>query len=279
MLPPDARTLSGEVASPQHLAELRLPADGIVIPWPDRSVSEHLLLLSLHGRVACAHANASWQLEAYHFAWLTPHAPLTLHPVTARATELLAWRFRPSALPSAFHPLLPTSTAFPAHGPAPLTPSMQTLLHALLGCPVAPALRTLWGTGKLIELLTLLLPPPAEIGDASASARVRHPAIRSAVDFMSAHLADPIGLPELAAAVHSSPSHLSRLFTAEFGHGPTVHLRRLRLNHAAVLLRSGKANVTEAALAVGYQSLGQFSRAFTEHHGHPPSSLLARNNG
>jgi len=93
---------------------------------------------------------------------------------------------------------------------------------------------------------------------------------------MTARLADPIGLPKMAAAVHSSPSHLSRLFTAEFGHGPTVHLRRLRLDHAAALLRSGQANVTEAALASGYQSLGQFSRAFTDHHGHPPSTLLKK---
>jgi transcriptional regulator GlxA family with amidase domain len=156
---------------------------------------------------------------------------------------------------------------------------MQTLLLGLRGCPVAPALRNIWGTGKLIELLTLLLPPPADPAPAQAQSRVLHPALRAVIDYMTAHLAEPIGLPEMAAAVHSSPSHLSRLFTAEFGHGPTIHLRRLRLDHAAALLRSGQANVTEAALAAGYQSLGQFSRAFSEHHGRPPSALIPRNNG
>lgn len=277
MFPPDARTLSGEASAPQHLAELRLPASGLALPRAGEP--GHLLLLALHGRTACFHADLAWHLEANQFAWLCPLSGLTLRPATARATDLLVWRFSAAALPAAMHPLLPAPARAPAHGPAPLTPSMQTLLLALRGCPVAPALRALWGTGKLIELLTLLLPPPVETGSAPAPARVLHPAIRAAIDYMSAHLADPLGLPELAAAAHSSPSHLSRLFTAEFGHGPTAHLRSLRLDHAAALLRSGQANVTEASLAAGYQSLGQFSRAFAERHGSPPSALIPRNNG
>jgi AraC-like DNA-binding protein len=276
MRPPDTRTLSGEVASPQHLAEIRLPADGLVLPASSSGSPEHLLLLGLQGSASCFHAETGWRLDPNHFAWLTPASAVTLRPATTRPADLLLWRFTSAALPSALHPLLPAPSPRPAHGPAPLTPSMQTLLLALRGCPVAPALRNIWGTGKLIELLTLLLPPPAESFPAAPHTRTLHPALRAVIDYMSAHLADPIGLPEMAAAVHSSPSHLSRLFTAEFGHGPTVHLRRLRLDHAAALLRSGQANVTEAALAAGYQSLGQFSRAFAEHHGQPPSALLRK---
>jgi AraC-like DNA-binding protein len=279
MFPPDARTLSGDVASPQHLVELRLPAGGLVLPRTDSAETGHLLLLGLHGRVACFHDDLAWHLEGGQFVWLAPLTHTNLRPAATRPAELLVWRFTPAALPAAFHPLLPEHGRAPAHGPAPLTPSMQSLLLALRGCPVAPALRTLWGTGKLIELLTLLLPPPADSSPVHITSRVIHPALRAVLEFMAAHLSEPIGLAELALAVHSSPSHLSRLFTAEFGHGPTVHLRRLRLDHAAALLRSGQANVTEAALAAGYQSLGQFSRAFAEHHGHSPSALIPRNNG
>ncbi len=280
MFPPEARTLSGEVASPQHLAEFRLPASGLVLPPGAAAKIDHLLLLPLQGRVACFQSGLAWHLDADHYAWIVVHAALTLRPASLRGCELLAWRWHASALPDAFHPLLPVAGRGPAHGPAPLTPSMQSLVLALRGCPVAPALRTLWGTGKLIELLTLLLPAPAApSGAPGAPARVLHPAIRAALDFMAAHLADPIGLPEIAAAAHSSPSHLSRLFTAELGHGPTQHLRRLRLDRAADLLRSGQANVTEASFACGYQSLGQFSRAFTEHHGQSPSAFLPRNSG
>ena len=145
MLPPDARTLSGDVNSPQHLAELRLSSAGLTLPAPgDRFApsaveTSHLLLLSLQGRVACFHAGLGWHLEASHFAWLAPTAALTLRSASLRAGEMLVWNFRPSVLPDAFHPLLPVPGRAPAHGPAPLTPSMQSLVLALRGCPVAPS--------------------------------------------------------------------------------------------------------------------------------------------
>ncbi len=245
---------------------------------------EHFLLMSLRGRVRFrAGSGAEWMLEPHHYAWVVPNAALQLAAESSRQpADLLVWRFRAEALPAAMHAWLPRSGCGLVRAPAPLTPSMQTLLLALRGCPVAPALRNLWGTGKLIELITLLLPPPpssefeSETTSAAEMARVLHPAIRAALDCMAARLGESIGLPEIAAAANSSPSHLSRLFTAEFGHGPTEHLRRLRLDHAAALLRSGQANVTEAAYAAGYQSLGQFSRAFSGRHGKPPSAFIRR---
>lgn len=267
------------------MVELRVSTKG-ELP----KANEHFLLMSLRGRVRCrCGPGDEWLLESHHYAWVVPDAPLQLIPESSRQpADLLIWRFRAEALPAAMHAWLPCPEGGGlVRAPAPLTPSMQTVLLALRGCPVAPALRNLWGTGKLIELITLMLPPPslseAEAaggagGAASAAgvARVLHPAIRAALDCMAERLGDSIGLPEIAAAANSSPSHLSRLFTAEFGHGPTEHLRRLRLDHAAALLRSGQANVTEAAYAAGYQSLGQFSRAFSGRHGKAPSAFMRR---
>jgi AraC-like DNA-binding protein len=42
------------------------------------------------------------------------------------------------------------------------------------------------------------------------------------------------------------------------------YLRQIRMERAAELLKSGKFNVTEAALGVGYNSLSHFSEAFSE---------------
>jgi AraC-like DNA-binding protein len=42
------------------------------------------------------------------------------------------------------------------------------------------------------------------------------------------------------------------------------YVRQLRMNHAEELLRSGKHNVTEVAMAVGYSSLSHFSKAFSQ---------------
>ena len=40
------------------------------------------------------------------------------------------------------------------------------------------------------------------------------------------------------------------------------YVRRLRMERAAELLLTGKHNVTEAAMEVGYSSLSHFSKAF-----------------
>jgi len=281
MFPPDVRILTGDVAAPQQLAELELSTKGIRLTMPGHS--RHLLLVSLRGGLACFENGLAWHLPSACVAWLLPAKPLTLRATQVGGAHLLAWRFDAHGLPDALRVLLPATATGPALPLLPLTPSMQTLVVALRGCPVAPTLRNLWGTAKLIELITLVL-PPANPPDASSyavssAARVLHPGIRHALEYLVNHLDAPIGLSEIAAAAHASPSHLSRLFTAEFGHGPTAHLRRLRMEHASRLLATGRANVTEAALAVGYQSLGQFSRAFSEHHGRPPSAFIPRNTG
>ena len=42
------------------------------------------------------------------------------------------------------------------------------------------------------------------------------------------------------------------------------YLRNIRMERAAELLRTGRYNVTEAAIEVGYSSLSHFSKAFCE---------------
>jgi AraC-like DNA-binding protein len=265
--------------------ELDVPAEGMrwTVPEAAGVGGAHLLILDVEGTLELTHGSMAWSQRADEYVWLSLIDSVRFRLIGKGRGVALLWSFTAGAVPGEMRPLLPVPGHAPAFGPAQLTPSMQTVLLALRGCPVAPALRNLWGTGKLIELLTLLLPPPVareagEAGEAGVlfSSRVQHPAIRAALDCMAARLGDPIGLPEIASAANSSPSHLSRLFTAEFGHGPTEHLRRLRLDHAAALLRSGRANVTEAAYAAGYQSLGQFSRAFSVRHGKPPSAFIRR---
>ncbi len=48
-------------------------------------------------------------------------------------------------------------------------------------------------------------------------------------------------------------------------------LRKLRMERAAELLKSGKCNVTEAAMEVGYNSLSHFSQAFCQTMGCCPA--------
>jgi AraC-like DNA-binding protein len=56
-------------------------------------------------------------------------------------------------------------------------------------------------------------------------------------------------------------------------------LRRARIEKAATLIATGRCNVSEAALEVGYQSFSHFSRAFAEEKGVPPSQWVRRLSG
>lgn len=75
---------------------------------------------------------------------------------------------------------------------------------------------------------------------------------------------EPLALDALARRVGVSPFHLSRTFARVTGETLQRHVRRLRVEHAARLIRAGTHNVTEAAFAVGYSSLGHFASAFRQ---------------
>jgi AraC-like DNA-binding protein len=78
-------------------------------------------------------------------------------------------------------------------------------------------------------------------------------------------------LLELGRRVGCSPFYLSRTFSQELGVTIPQYLRQLRMERAAELLRSGKFNVTEAALEVGYSSMSHFSQAFCQTMGCCPN--------
>ncbi len=86
----------------------------------------------------------------------------------------------------------------------------------------------------------------------------------------------PPKLTELALLVGLAPNRLSQGFKAFYGTTPFSHLREVRLNHAYKLLSTGKMDVTEACLAVGYDSLSHFSKAFFRQFREKPSEVKSR---
>lgn len=82
------------------------------------------------------------------------------------------------------------------------------------------------------------------------------------------------GVEALAGALGLSARHLARCLGAATGETPGALLRRLRLARAAALLGTGHGVGTVVA-AVGYASRSQFSRAFREAYGVPPSAYTS----
>ncbi len=95
-------------------------------------------------------------------------------------------------------------------------------------------------------------------------------------DALDRDYAADLDVESLARSVHLSPDHLIRCFRSAFGETPHRYLQRRRIERAMFLLRTSDLDVTEVCLAVGYTSLGTFSRLFTAIVGQPPSRYARR---
>ncbi|MBU0934373.1 MAG: response regulator [Spirochaetes bacterium] len=94
--------------------------------------------------------------------------------------------------------------------------------------------------------------------------------VERALAYMHAHLAEDLSLADVAAAVDSAPSHLSRLFSRQGGDTFVHVLCRLRIAAAKDLLRSGQYRVKEVCTMVGFNDQAYFSRVFRKYEGVSP---------
>jgi len=98
--------------------------------------------------------------------------------------------------------------------------------------------------------------------------------LRSLV-YLQTHLDETISLEDMAAVACFSPCHFHRIFRGMVGESVAEHIRRLRLERSAQLLRRTEKPVIEIALAAGYETHESFTRAFGAAFGQPPSSFRA----
>jgi AraC-like DNA-binding protein len=153
--------------------------------------------------------------------------------------------------------------------PARLTSRQQQLLASLREAPVLAEAQKLWYQTKALELAAELFfraPGERELF-CQRQQRLSAERVEKVMALLGKDLENPPNLEEIGRAVGCSPFHLSRTFSSETGMTIPQYLRQLRMERAAELLRSGKFNVTEAALEVGYASLSHFSQAFHETFG------------
>lgn len=85
------------------------------------------------------------------------------------------------------------------------------------------------------------------------------------------HLDDDLTLESLAELTFFSPIHFHRIFKGMFGETVIEHIRRIRLERAAIQLFTNTASVTDAAFGARYETVESFSRAFKKMFGCPPS--------
>jgi AraC-like DNA-binding protein len=92
-------------------------------------------------------------------------------------------------------------------------------------------------------------------------------------DAIDRDYARPLNIPALARIALVSEAHFIRTFRATFGETPHRYLQRRRVERAMTLLRNTDRSVTDICFAVGFSSLGTFSRTFRDILGRSPSAF------
>jgi AraC-like DNA-binding protein len=120
--------------------------------------------------------------------------------------------------------------------------------------------------------MTTAPPPTAHRAD---TVEAYQTAIERVIRHMKANLEEPLDLDELSSIAAISKFHLVRVFDELTGTTPRHFLACLRMQRAKERLLASPAPITEICLAVGYASLGSFSRTFSELVGLSPQEFRA----
>lgn len=97
--------------------------------------------------------------------------------------------------------------------------------------------------------------------------------IEAVKQYVREHIDEPLNREVLAAVAGFSVPHFHRVFTTYVGDNIASYVRRVRLARAGRKLRMGAVDITEVALAAGYDSHASFGKAFKQQFGLSPSAF------
>jgi AraC-like DNA-binding protein len=248
------------------------------------------LCLNLDGTGRLSSGDQNIELAAGNFAFYFQGEPaLTASRRAGERHRFITVEFAPAFLEEHFrkqtaylHPLVRTVVSGQERPsrvaePGKLVLTLRQLMESLRHCPVFRPAQEMWFRSKALEIAAHLFFQP-DTGEflCTRTQRLARERVENAKRILKERMQDPPTLDELAHLVGSSPFYLSRQFAQEGGMTMQQYLRQVRMDRAAELLRTGKCNVTEAALEVGYNSLSHFSSAFHETFGCCPGLYPVR---
>jgi len=156
---------------------------------------------------------------------------------------------------------------------------METMAYTerclVSGGSINPMLRL----DDLIRRLVVMLLVPDLFDAATAPTPISEPFLhQQLVDWLLAHLDQPISLSELEQRSSYSRRALQYAFKQHFGCGPMQWLRQQRLAKARALLEQpgSSGGLAQVAQACGYLCQGSFSRDFLARYGERPSQVQRR---
>jgi len=126
------------------------------------------------------------------------------------------------------------------------------------------------------DVSRVLISPPHRSGGQAQYAKPSAPPLTGpmapVLEWLDAHLTEPLSLREVALNAHMSERTLERRFRAEVGESLAGWIARRRVERARALLEDSELTVSDVAHAVGFGSTESMRRHFSAHTGTTPRS-------
>lgn len=214
------------------------------------------------------------EVEARRLAGRGRHECLSLHFPDSWIEKILSTTT--TEIPPDLCPLVRPPFAAQGSVSRPLTPEDKVWADTAMAPHLCDEARRMLDGARLTEffLRQLFERPQQTEAFCTRTKRFARERIERVKAAMLERLDEPPSLDQLAAMANCNPHYLSRTFSQVEGLTLSLWLRRARIERAAELIASGRCNVSEAALDVGYRSLSHFSHAFLEEKGVQPSKWV-----
>ncbi|MEA3158693.1 MAG: AraC family transcriptional regulator [Gammaproteobacteria bacterium] len=103
--------------------------------------------------------------------------------------------------------------------------------------------------------------------------------LKRAIDYVEAHLDNPVSLADVASSAGLTRMHFAAQFRAATGLRPHEYLLRRRIERAQEMLVGTSMPLVDIALSVGFQTQSHFTRVFKRYAGQPPRAWRESHGG
>ncbi|WP_177205577.1 helix-turn-helix domain-containing protein [Acetitomaculum ruminis] len=100
---------------------------------------------------------------------------------------------------------------------------------------------------------------------------------RAIREYIINNIGSNLSIEKLVAKTGMNINTFYSIFMKLYGETPYAHLKKYRMNLAAVLLLTGKRKIGDIAVDLGYSNASKFSKAFYSVYGELPSSYRKKN--
>ena len=158
-----------------------------------------------------------------------------------------------------------------------LTPGIAVVLSQLMSYNLHPSIKKLYVKGKVYELISLYFnrTPDADLEQCPFLVDEENvPKIKQAKENMIQRMAEPPTLAALSEEIGLSLKKLKEGFKQIYGDSVYGFLFDYKMEVARKMLETGKHNVNEVGLKVGYSTASHFITSFKKKFGTTPKKYL-----